>query len=36
MKDLAATYKVKNASLMNDKLIWKCYNDRINEHFEVK
>jgi hypothetical protein len=35
-KNLAATYRVKNASLMNDKLIWECHNDRVSEHFEVK
>jgi hypothetical protein len=35
-KDLAATYRVKNASLMNNELIWECYNNRVSEHLEVK
>jgi len=36
MKELAATYKVKNASLMNNKLIQKCHNSWADEHLEVK
>ncbi len=36
MKDLAATFKMKNAFLMNDKLIKVCYNSRADEHLEVK
>jgi len=35
-KELAATYKVKNASLINDELIQKCYNSWTDEHLEVK
>jgi len=36
MKELAATYKVKNTSLINDELIQKCYNNWIDEHVKVK
>jgi len=36
MKELAAMYRVKNTSLMNDELIQKCYNNQTDEHFEVK
>jgi len=36
MKDLAATFKMKNAFLMNDKLIKVCHNNRADEHLEVK
>jgi len=36
MKDLAATFKMKNAFLMNDKLIKVCHNSRADEHLEVK
>ncbi len=36
MKDLAATFKMKNAFLMNDKLIKVCYDSRADEHLEVK
>jgi len=36
IKELAATYKVKNTSLTNDELIQKCYNSWVDEHFEVK
>jgi len=35
-KKLAATYRVKNAFLMNNKLIQKCHNNQIDEHLEVK
>ncbi len=36
MKDLAATFKMKNAFLMNDELIKICHNSRVDEHLEVK
>jgi len=36
MKDLAAIFKMKNAFLMNDKLIKVCYNSRADRHLEVK
>jgi len=36
MKELEATYRMKNASLMNDELIQECHNSQIDEHFEVK
>jgi len=36
MKDLAATFKMKNAFLMNDELIKVCHDSRANEHLEVK
>jgi len=36
MKELATTYRVENASLMNDELIQECYNSQIDEHLEVK
>ena len=36
MKDLAATFKMKNAFLMNDKLIKVCYDSRADRHLEVK
>jgi len=36
MKDLAVTFKMKNAFLMNDKLIKVCYNSRADEHLKVK
>jgi len=35
-KGLAATFKVKNAFLMNDKLIKVCYDSWADEHLEVK
>jgi len=35
-KGLAATYKVKQAFLMNEELIQVCHNGRVNEHLEVK
>jgi len=36
MKELAATYRVKNASLMNDELIQECHDSQTGEHLEVK
>ncbi len=36
MKDLAVTFKMKNAFLMNNKLIKVCYDSRADEHLEVK
>ena len=36
MKGLAATFKMKNAFLMNNKLIKICYDSRADEHLEVK
>jgi len=36
IKDLAATFKMKNAFLMNDELIKVCYNSKADEHLEVK
>jgi len=36
MKDLAATFKMKNAFLMNDELIKVCHDSRADEHLEVK
>jgi len=36
MKDLAVTFKVKNAFLMNNELIKVCYNSRAGGHLEVK
>ena len=36
MKDLTVTFKIKNASLMNDKLIKVCHNSRADDHLEVK
>jgi len=35
-KGLAAMYKVKQASLTNEELIWVCHDDRADEHLEVK
>ncbi len=35
-KSLAATYKVKQAFLTDEELIWVCHNGRANEHLEVK
>jgi len=35
-KKLAATYKVKNTSLMNNKLIQECHDSQTDEYFEVK
>jgi hypothetical protein len=35
-KNLAAMYRVKYTSLINNELIWDYYNDRVDEHFEVK
>jgi len=36
IKDLAATFKMKNAFLMNNKLIKVCHNSRADRHLEVK
>ncbi len=36
MKDLVAIFKMKNAFLMNDKLIKVCYDSRADRHLEVK
>jgi len=36
MKDLAATYKMKNIFLTDNKLIKVCHNSRADEHLEVK
>ncbi len=36
MKDLTATFKMKNAFLTDDKLIKICYDSRVNEYLEVK
>jgi hypothetical protein len=36
MKNLAAIYRVENASLIDEKLIQECYNSKIDEHLEVK
>jgi len=36
IKDLAATFKIENALLMNDELIKVCYDSRADEHLEVK
>jgi len=35
-KDLAATYKVKQAFLTDKELIQVCHNSRVSEHLEVK
>ena len=35
-KGLTATYRVKNAPLMNEELIKNCHNNRVGEHLEVK
>ncbi len=35
-KGLTATYKVKQASLTDEELIWVCHNSKANEHLEVK
>jgi len=35
-KGLTATYKVKQAFLTDEELIWVCHNSRANEHLEVK
>jgi len=35
-KELAATYRVKNTSLINNKLIQKCHHSWADEHLEVK
>jgi len=36
IKDLAATFKMKNAFLMNNKFIKVCYDSRADRHLEVK
>ena len=36
MKELAATYRVKNISLTDNELIQKCYDSQTDEHLEVK
>jgi len=36
IKDLAVTFKMKNAFLMNNKLIKVCHDSRADEHLEVK
>jgi len=35
-KDLAATYKMKQAFLTDEELIQVCHNNKISEHLEVK
>jgi len=35
-KDLAATYKVKQAFLTDEELIWVCHDSKADEHLEVK
>jgi len=36
IKDLAVTFKMKNAFLMNNKLIKVCHDSRADEHLGVK
>ncbi len=36
MKELAATYRVKNTSLINDELIQECHNNQVDKHLKVK
>ncbi len=36
IKDLATIFKMKNAFLMNDKLIKVCHDSRADRHLEVK
>ncbi len=36
IKGLAATFKMKNAFLMNNEFIKVCHNSRADEHLEVK
>ena len=36
MKGLTAIFKMKNAFLMNDKLIKVCHDSRADRHLEVK
>jgi len=36
MKKLATMYRVKNASLIDNKLIQKCYKSCVDEHLEIK
>jgi len=35
-KKLAATYRVKNTSLMNVELIQECHNSQIDEHLKLR
>jgi len=35
-KDIAATYKVKQAFLTDEELIQVCHDSRVSEHLEVK
>ncbi len=35
-KDLTATYKMKQALLTDEELIWVCHNSKADEHLEVK
>jgi len=35
-KELAATYRVKNTSLMNNELIQECHDSQTDKHLEVK
>jgi len=36
IKDLTTTFKMKNAFLINNKLIKVCHNSRADKHLEVK
>ncbi len=36
IKDLAATFKMKNAFLTDNEFIKVCHNSRADEHLEVK
>ncbi len=36
IKDLAVTFKMKNAFLINNELIKVCHNSRADKHLEVK
>ncbi len=36
MKDLAATFKMKNTFLINEELIKVCYDSWADEHLKVK
>jgi len=36
IKELAATYRVKNTFLINNKFIQRCHNNWADEHLEVK
>jgi len=35
-KDLTATYKMKQAFLTDEELIWVCHDSKVNEHLKVK